>query len=403
MAHHVGLKIALTIYGLVDVVIPTLLSRQLPDLWLNKYLGTLLLRYYPATKQRYDLIRQLSVARSRAYVLYRDLKYKITDFVLTQRRPLLELPGELREEIYKAVCAQDDHGMIGSGVLHILLINRQIYHEAKPIFDRIEHRVQIGDLEKLHISNPRYWGYPQICIPKAPEESFTWAMSNVKHLVLEVGICGIGEMTPDRFDVILSYNAKEQWRNLKKLIGIWPEIRETPLDSVRLDLKLSQYPTGDKLYRADFIRVIRNFKRTRVWAETGHCLDGKTNTSKLLPLVRAFNQGRRNWSKESDVDNNLIVRYDEHLLPRRAVQTDGNFRESFEAEREKWSVIPKNDTSRSDNAFWPEWTGKEEKYIFEKMVPRQRDRDDEWECEECLAVFDKPGDLRSHWARGRWR
>lgn len=190
---------------------------------------------------------------------------------------------------------------------------------------------------------------------------------------------------------------------MKKLIGIWPEIREIPLESVRLDLKRSKYPSGEKLYRADLIRVIRNFKRTRVWAETGCCSDAKTNTSKLLPLVKAFNQGRRNWVQESNVDNNLIVKYDQHVLSKRAMHTDGKDKEDFNAEQEKWSVIPKNDTSRSDNSVWPEWTGKEEKYIHDKMIPRQRDRDDEWECKECLAVFDTPGELKAHCARGRRR
>lgn len=404
MAHNVGLRIVLTVYGFFDVIAPTVLSQQIPGTWVTKSLNAALLRYSSTTPRRRDeLLKRLRHTQTRAWLLFRDLKYRVTDFLFTPKRPLLDLPGELREEVYKAVCAQDDRGAVGHGVLHILLINKQIYREAKPIFDQIEHRVQIGDLDKFSNNDSRYWGYPQTIIPKAPEEVFTWDISNLKHLVLDVGICGIGEMTPDRFDVILSHNAKEQWRNLKKLIGIWPEIREIPLESVRLDLKLSRYPSGEKLYRADLIRVIRNFKRTKVWAETGNCSGGKSNTSKLLPLVRAFNQGRRNWVEESDIDNNLIVRYDQHVLSKRAVETDEKGKEVFETELEKWSVVPKNDTSRSDNSVWPEWTGKEEKYIHDKMIARQRDRDDEWECQECLAVFDTPGDLRSHCARGQWR
>lgn len=407
MAHRVGLKLALTIYGLCDVVVPAILAHQYPDLWLTKRFNGLLLRYYATLRPGTNFSQSLKNTKTKAWLLLRDLKYRVENCLFRPKRPLLELPAEIREQIYKAVCAQDVYGMVGNGVLHLLLINKQIYNEAKPIFDEMEHRVQIGDVDKYHSDDLRYWGFPQTMVPKAVDKPLHWAMSNVKHLVLEVGICNIGEMTPDRFDVILAHNAKEQWRNLKKLIGIWPEIRDIPLQTVRLDLKVSRYPAGEKLYRADLIRVIRNFKRTQVWAETGDCSNERSNTSKLLPLTRAFNQGRRNWVHESDVDNNLIVRYDSHMLSKRAMrqadEDEAKLRESFDLESEKWSIIPKNDTSRSDNSVWPEWTGKEERYIFDKMVPRERANDREWECCECLAVFDKPGQLRAHRARGKWR
>lgn len=406
MASCLGLRLVLTFYGLFDVVIPTIFSQQIPDLWLTKSFNAVLLHYTTNTiLQRTLLLERLATTQTRTWLLFKDLTSQISNLIYTPKRPLLDLPAELREEIYKAVCIQDKNGALDCGALHLLLINKQIHDEAKPIFDRIEHHVQIGDTFKYHNTDPVFWGFPQTNIPKAPEDKLNWDMTSLRHLVLEVAVCGIADMTPDRFDVILSYNAKEQWRNLKKLIGIWPEIREIPLESVRLDLRRSRYPSGEKLYRADLIRVIRNFKRTKVWAETGHCSDedAKSNTSKLLPLVRAFNQGRRNWVRESDVDNNLIVKYDQHVLSKRAIQSDDKATEDFNAEHEKWSVIPKNDTSRSDNSVWPEWTGKEEKYIYDKMIPRLRDREDEWECRECLAVFDIPGDLRAHCARGRWR
>lgn len=401
MVYRLGLQIALTVYGLFDLVIPHCFTKQLS---LTKALTATLLQYSNTTKnKRKLLLDHVVVTRTRTWVLLRDLKHKVHDLIYRPRRPLLNLPGELRLQVYEAVCVQRDDGFLERGALHILLINKQIHSEAKPIFDRIEHHVQIGDTSKFSMLDVQYWGHPQVMIPQTLGDKLGWDMMALKHLVLEVSVCGIGDMTPDRFDVILSHNAKDQWRNLKKLIGIWPEIREIPLESVRLDLKRSNYPNGAKLYRADLIRVIRNFKRTRVWAETGHCWDGKTNTSKLLPLVRAFNQGRRNWVEQSDGDNNLIVRYEQHVLSKRAVQTDDKNKEDFVAEQEKWSVIPKNDTSRSDNSVWPEWTGKEEKYIHEKMIPRQRLREDEWECTECLAVFDTPGELRTHYGRGRWR
>lgn len=292
-------------------------------------------------------------------------------------------------------------GRLG-GVTNVLLINKQIYQEAKPLFDGIEHMICIGDAEKHKAGSIEFMGLPRIV---HVEDNIEWHMASLKSLVLQVSICGIGSMTPDVFDVHIAHNGKDQWRNLKRLIGIWPETREVPLESICLDLRLSTNRSYRKTYRADFIRIIRNFKRTKVWAETGDCSVRKRNQSFLLPLVKAFNQGRRNWLKESDVENNLIVRYDKHMLSRNVIETTAgeDEAEKIEAECQKWSIVPTDDTSRSDNAVWPEWTGKEEKYIHDKMIPRVRESEDEYECRECLAVFDKPGELRRHVARGRQR
>lgn len=293
-------------------------------------------------------------------------------------------------------------------VLNLLLINKQIYHEVRPFVDAIEHTITIGDLERFKAGTVEYMGVPKT-IQVGGE--LDWHMASLKRLVLKLKVCGIIKMTPDCFDVLIAHNGKEQWRNLKRLIGIWPELRNTPLESVRLDVAVSEQATLErKKYRADLIRVIRNFKRTKIWAETadGDCSAHRGNRSLLLPLVKAFNQGRRNWDTESDVDNNLIVRYDTHILSTRAIVVDKSDDDKSEEEqveevRLKWSVQPVNDTSRSDNSVWPEWTGKEEAYIREKMVRREREHDREWECYECLAVFDKPIELLAHIARGKRR
>lgn len=386
MANEV-LRLALTVYGMFDVVLPNvfLRRRRSIQLSLDNRLHSILLR-----------IRRTSIQTHRSLT---RLKHNILERFSTSRKLLLDLPYELRERIYQATCMPDADGRVG-GALNVLLINRQIYHEAKPIFDKIEHRITIGDLQRHKSGSVEFIGLPRVV---KMDECFVWHMSSLKHLVLEIGVCSIGSMTPDCFDIYIANNGKDQWRHLKQLIGIWPETREIPLESIRLDLKHSEYDTSKKMYRADLIRVIRNFKRTQVWAETGNCCWRNGNKSKLLPLVRAFNQGRRNWLKESTIDNNLIVRYDKQMLPERAIETDEEDKCKADGERQKWSIVPVNDTSRSDNSIWPEWTGKEEKYIFDKMIPRLRDREDWWECRECLSIFDTPGDLKKHTSRGRLR
>jgi len=317
------------------------------------------------------------------------------------------MPREVRDHIYRWVHTPhiDGHPQV---VLNLLLINRQIYHEVKPLVDTIEHTITIGDLERFKAGTIEYVGTPQTI---RVEGRLEWHMASLKHLVLNLKICGIAGMTPDCFDVWVGHNSKEQWRSLRRLIGIWPDIRAVPLESVRLDVAISEGATTErKKYRADLIRVIRNFKRTKVWAETadGDCSTHRGNRSLLLPLVKAFNQGRRYWDTESDIDNNLIVRYDTHILSTKAIVVDKDDDEKSEEEkieevRLKWSVQPVEDTSRSDNSVWPEWTGKEEAYICEKMIRREREHDREWECGECLAVFDKPRELKAHIARGKGR
>ena len=379
-----GLRLALTIYGMFEFILPNILlhHRTSIRLSIDDRLYSILFR-----------LRRTSIQTQRSLT---RLKHNILERFTTSRRPLLELPYELRERIYQTVCTPNADGRV-SGALNVLLINRQIYHEAKPIFDKIEHKISIGDLQRYKTGSVEFIGLPRIV---KMDECFVWHMSSLKHLVLDVSVCSIGSMTPDCFDVYIANNGKDQWRHLKQLIGIWPETREMPLETIRLNLKHSEYDTNKKMYRADLIRVIRNFKRTQVWAETGDCSSRNGNKSKLLPLVRAFNQGRRNWLEDSTVDNNLIVRYERQMLPEIAIEASEEDKSKADGERQRWSIVPVNDTSRSDNSIWPEWTGKEEKYIYDKMIPRLRHREDWWECQECLAAFDCPGDLRTHISRG---
>lgn len=378
---QLGLQFLLTAYGFFDVVLPDLVR------------ATLVTHRFYATLLRLQLVRTKSTRR---LIL---LTQGILDRVITPKRPLLQLPAELRLEIWRRVCAQEEDGSV-SGILNVLLINKQIHREAWPLVQEIEHRITIGDVVRFKQHSVEYLGRPQVVLSDGVQ--LEWCLQSLQHLVLEVKVCSIGKMTPDSFDVNIAHNGKEQWRCLKRLIGIWPEIREEPLTSVRLVLDRYEQSQGDKIYRADFIRILRNFKRTIVWAETGDCSRPK-NTSVVLPLVRAFNQGRRNWLRESDEEHNLIVRYDRQILSRSSI--DGKTRHPIyvEAEINKWSICPVLDTSRSDNSHWPEWTGKEEKYIRDKMIPRARDSDDEWACRQCLAVFDKPKQLRAHWDRGHGR
>lgn len=388
MAANMGLRYVLTLCGMVDIVVPYLCKRQVQTS--RNFLGG----YYTS------LLLRIRFTRSRGGFLLRQLKHGIINKIRPPVSPFLELPYEVREQIYRLVCTPDQHHKV-TGTLNVLLINKQIHDEAKAFFDRIPHTIQIGDITKHKANTLEFMGLPRLT---NLSDTLDWHLSSLQHLVLVVSICGISTMTPDCFDVLIAHNGKEQWRNLKRLIGIWPELRTEPLSTIRLDLQPSSYNPAHKTYRADFIRVIRNFKRTRVWTETGDgdCSQRRHNTSKLLPLVRAFNQGRRNWVVESSVDNNLIVRYTTHMLSRCSVGGEEE-EEKFEEEKMRWSIVPTDDTTRSDNSVWPEWTGKEEKYIHEKMVPRVRESEAEYECRECLAVFDKPGELREHVRRTRER
>lgn len=404
-----GLRLILTWCGFIQLIVPQVLDLHIESsqLLLTNYVSSLKL-WRDSTIVSYKI--RITRTRRRSQFLLRRAKDGIINSVSPPTSQLLDLPGELREQIYQWACTPEPDGRL-PGVQHLLLVNKQLYREAKPFFDAIEHTITIGDLERYKAGTVEFMGIPHILaihdkIIDQPTDTFDWHIPSLRHLVLNLKICGIGTMTPDCFDVYIAHNGKEQWRNLKRLIGIWPELRETPLESVRLDLSLSEYDPCQKKYRADLIRVIRNFKRTKVWAEAadGDCSTRKGNRSVLLPLVKAFNQGRRNWESESDVENNLIVRYDEHILSTSAIDLDylcdG---ETLEEVRQKWSVQPVEDTSRSDNSVWSEWTGKEERYIYEKMVRREREDNREWECRECLAIFDKPKELKAHKARGIWR
>lgn len=390
MTTRIGLRLVLTVFGFLDYVLPHVLHLQTKpyQLQIGGYIDHVLLRI------RYH--------KSYSQFLLRRLKHSIINQINPPISPFLELPFEVREQIYKAVCTIDATGSIKPAYT-LLLVNKQIYTEAKPFLEDVEHKIIIGDLQKYERESIHFWGLP---FTTRLDNQYNWHLDSLRHLVLAVDVVGIGTMTPDCFDVVISHNAKDQWRNMKRLIGIWPEIRDVPLETIRLDLRVSKYSSKWKTYRADFIRVIRNFKRTKVWAETGDgsCEVRKGNKSVLLPLVRAFNQGRRNWVKQSDVDNNLIVRYDSHMLSRSSAEAKAKEQKGdVETECTKWSILPTDDTSRSDSAIWPEWTGKEEKYIYDKMVLRANEGEEELECRECLAVFEKPGELRRHISRGRHR
>lgn len=378
---HLGLRFLLTAYGFFDVLLPNYVRETSIS---HKIHSTLLQLHLVGIKSGRRLVQ---------------LKQHLLDRVITPKRRLLQLPSEIRLEIWQRVCAQEENGAV-LGVLNLLLINKQIHQEAWPFVQQIEHRITIGDLIKYKPHSIESLGLPQIVLVDGLH--LDWCLRSLKHLVLDVRICSIGRMTPDSFDINIGHNGKHQWRCLKRLIGIWPEIRDEPLTSVRLVLGHSEQPPRDKVYRADFIRVIRNFKRTIIWAETGDC-SGAKNKSVVLPVVRAFNEGRRNWLKESNEENNLIVKYGPQFLSRSSV--DGKICQPDEVEREiiRWSIYPSRDTSRSDNSHWPEWTGKEEKYIHDKMIQRLRDTDEEWACRQCLAVFDKRQQLRAHWDRGHQR
>ncbi|KAK5092992.1 hypothetical protein LTR70_000541 [Exophiala xenobiotica] len=405
MATTNGLRLALTFCGFIQHILPQVLTQNVDNsrLVLNGYLTNLRLqRDNYLTKCRLRIV----IAGRQGQYLLRRTKDRIINQISPPKSRLLQMPREVRDHIYRLVVTPQTDGY-SPAVLHLLLTNKQICHEVKPFVDAIEHTITIGDLERFKAGTIEYMGVPKT-IRVGGE--LDWHMASLKHLVLNLKVCGIAKMTPDCFDVSIAPNGKEQWRNLKRLIGIWPEIRHTPLESVRLDVAVSGQTTERKTYRVDLIRVIRNFKRTKVWAETadGDCSAHRGNRSLLLPLVKAFNQGRRNWDTESDIDNNLIVRYDAHILSARAVVVDKSDdekseEEQVEAVRNQWSVQPVNDTSRSDNSVWPEWTGKEEVYIREKMVRREREHDRGWECHQCLAVFDRPLELKAHIARGKRR
>lgn len=395
---ELGLKIALTFFGFFNLIVPEVFTFR------TRNICTILTSICVNVRLSTDRRRWLNPAR---------LKQRLHHAIYKPRSYLTELPYELRLQIYSEVLCPDSENKV-PGALNLLLLNRQIHNEAKPIFDSIPHHIIIADKTRYAEDTVEYYGLPRVI--HTSTNDIDWHLTSLKQLVVEVSVVSLGTMTPDCFDVNITREGKEQWRNLKRLIGIWPETRETPLESVRLDLNVSKIQgrtSSWKLYKADFIRVIRNFKRTRVWTEAGNCAAAKGNESVLLPLVKAFNQGRRNWVRESDEDHNLIVRYDKHMLSKAGLAAavaegqkqkdssdDDEEGDGAEKHRLKWSVVPTDDTSRSDNSVWPKWTGKEESYIREKMIQRSRDTERDWECTVCLAAFDSPRQLKEHRRRG---
>lgn len=295
----------------------------------------------------------------------------------------LDLPLEVRNGIYEWVCFPEADGSI-PGVLNILLLNRQIHQEAKPLFDRIPHRIVIGDMS-LPFEDADIWGRPR-------RIETEWH-SSIRRLVIVLSIYRIGKMTPDTFDLDLSRNGKVQWRALKKLVGVWPEVRQEPLEQIRIELhqsKLGSSVSASEVYTADVIRILRNFKRTSVWAETGNC-NGE-NQSLLLPLARAFNQARRNWVEQADFENNLLITYDAQHL---------NLNCGDDESRKRWKIEPINDTSRTDNHDYPPLTEEEERYIDSKMIRNPPTAG--VVCEKCLAYFDRKKEFRQHLSRGHDR
>jgi len=217
-----------------------------------------------------------------------------------------------------------------------------------------------------------------------------WRLSTIKRLVIVLSICGIGEMTPGTFEVMMSETWWAQYESLSIIIGMWPDVREIPLEQIRLDFQASSLPSHKTGDRGDLIRVIKTFKRTSVWAETGDCSSDK-NGSFLLPLTRAFNQARRYWVKEADFENPLLVSYDKHELE------EGQ----DEKARDKWKIEPSNDTSQTDNHQHRAFS-KVGNYIKSKMVQKNVDGPG-LTCEKCLAHFENRKEYCQHLQRGKWR
>jgi len=316
--------------------------------------------------------------------LYRIVRYQLTKPLLT----FLDLPYEVREAVYQKVCEPRWDGSV-PGALNVLLLSKRIRDEAYPFFSNIPHKIILGDTT-FRSEDSAIWGMPR-------RVETDWHPS-LKRLVLVVSVVNIGLMTPDTFDIYLSNNARAQWRSLKRLIGIWPETREEPLEQIMLVMQASHCADEPwRVYRADAIRLIRNFKRTGVWAETGNC-DAQENSSVLLPLARAFNQARRNWVEHADYGEHLFIRYDVQRLKKK-----DNHEEDQNKRYKKWDVVPINDTSRTDYYEYPERTDKEEQYVRAKLIGREKPDPYDWECSKCLAAFERRKGLREHLDRGNER
>jgi hypothetical protein len=309
-------------------------------------------------------------------------------------RGFLDCPYEVRAKIYDLVGTP----FTGSraGVLHILLLNKQIASEAREvlynrpslmisglirilqIFDNIPHTFVIADATCFS------WDAPADFLGTPHRIEEYRHPGSIKRLVIILSIGAIGKMAPDAFKVMISVNGKTQIEWLPELIGMWPNIRKIPLEQIRLEFQASSLPSHEVGYPANLDRLIRTFKRTRVWAETGDCSSNE-NGSFLLPLTRAFNQARRYWVKEANFKNRKVVRYDKHELE------EGQ----HEKVQNRRKIEPSNKTSTH-------YTSKVREYVKSKMVQKILDGPD-LTCEKCLAHFDDRKEYHQHLQRGKWR
>ena len=303
--------------------------------------------------------------------LWRNAIKRLTSSTKHQTLTLMDLPYEIRLAVYDMVCWPDPRNGSTPGVLHLLLLNKTISQEARLFVEHIPHTVILADGCQLE-SNAEIWGKP-----RSIDASFH---HSIKRLVLVLSICSIGKMSRDTFDVNIPQTSRFQWRLLKSVVGIWPEVRDSPLEEVRISLRASTASADIETYRAELMRYIRTFKRTHVWAESGDC-NGKSKTGGpsllVLPLARAFNEARGNWVEGATIDDNLYVRFGEQRL-------EGSQNEKL---CEKWAIRPSDDTSRTDRMDYPPLTDFEEEYIRSKVQGRVCSEEIDLYCGTCLARF----------------
>lgn len=342
--------VALTLWGVVSLVVPCIVRTRFrlecPLAW---SLSGVLMRL------RQSGIERLSLSTKPAKMGFSDL------------------PCELRLAIYDMACWPNATDGSTPGALHVLLLSKTISQEARPFVEGIPHTIILADGQLLD-TEAEIWG-----MPRSINQSFHHSL---KRLIIVLNICSIGKMSPDTFDVNIPKTARTQWYNLKKVVGIWPDVRETPLQEIKIVLQASTAPVDVETYRAELIRYIRNFKQTTVWAESGNCgrpRAGSKRPSKLLPLARAFNEARKNWIEEADFDHNLLIRFGEQRVEARRV--DGKSDES-------WMIRPSEDTSRTDGMEYPPLTEVEERYIKSKMERNDCMGQVGFDCEICLAHFE---------------
>jgi hypothetical protein len=331
------------------------------DIVLAKYLKLLFQHQWP------DRLLKTKVLT----LTWRNAIKRLTWPTKSQKLTLMSLPYEIRLAIYDMICWPDPTNASTPGVLTLLLLNRKISQEARPFVEHIPHTVILADGCQLE-SNSEIWG-----MPRSIDASFH---HSIKRLVLVLSVCSIGKTSRDTFDVNIPKTSRFQWRLLKSVVGIWPEVRESPLEEVRISLRASTASADIETYRAELMRYIRTFKRTHVWAESGDC-KGKSRkgsrSSLVLPLARAFNEARGNWVEGATIDDNLYVRFGEQRL-------EGSQNEKMS---EEWAVQPSEDTSRTDRMEYPPLTEFEEEYIRSKVQGRVCSEEIDLCCGTCLARF----------------